>query len=875
LNDIQIKHKGTTQDFKLARDQNGKMMFKRANSRILPSMLTSDRPLSAHVPPQYEDWIRQSTFHAGMGLLNAEVNSSGDVSSKQYYYSVGGDARQPYSVVAEPKDVKDTFLTVTAPTLTNAGFEEGDTTGWTGLDGVDTSKPKTGTYHAKQEIDGGVAESFYQDIATYATYKGMVLTATAYVTASTISTANLTIDDGVNTVSGTVETNTGYGAYKAVTVTAMISPNATRLRIKATCDETSGTFYWDDFSIALQCSGNTPAAFIRFCDYKDFTFAISGDTLYAKQTTGWVASYKGAAAFTDMTTFAGNLYLAMGTSTSYVYFDDGVIYTTDTGEKPKYMAATATQLWISVNDYQIKSSEDPTNGGVFSSAVTIGDSDTVISRLINHAEHVMIPCQNALWEYNADGSTTDWIDALHSEKDSWTGYACCFWHSKVYIATGFGHLYELDLDDGTINTLNPLEYAPGLSDYAGNITAMVGDSSFLYMAINDGTEIQILCGRWEVIDGTKGWRFHTLKTITLTDSSNNARSLHISPFPDDVRKLYIGCSSTTDKVYYLYHPNNYGDLIADTDYLFDTGGYLVTSWYYGQYSDVIKTFYNMDVFADNTSATETIGVHYRLYGESSWTSLGTITSTSGSLLLFNLHVSSIAIQFKFTFNTGDETTSPQLLGFTLRCVARPFSESTERLTVNEFLDFITYGGDSTSWIHEEFLVHKKLWRKLAVMAESLSEARYITVYYRVDDDADWTTLTPIVSDSPYQGLEFPENLSGHILYLKFEKSDPDINFIAYTLEGEVVPKHRKEFTFSVVISPQTTTGRGAPMKENVDDRITFIEGIDGSDEPAELTTWFDGNTYSVTFLDMQQEVDAFEDDNDKTLIYTIHAKEVV
>lgn len=872
--DIQIRYKNTDYSFNLALDpQTGQKRWKIWDSKTLPPMFTSDRPLYAHVPPEKELLIEQDYFHAGMG---EEFFEHG----KRYYNSPGCDARRKGAVLLGPTTAKATIFS-TAATIVNAGFEDGVTTGWTDLDAVSTGgAQRTGTWCGTETVAAGTPEVFYQtNTTTYATYKGISLTLTAYVRYGVLAAnkAKLTIDDGIGTTTGTEVTLTD--TFQAVTVTRLISTSATQLKISATTTQTAdtGIAHWDDFTLIPTLG--TKSVVVKFCDYAGYTYAADGDMLLRWTGSVWVPVLQAAHTITDLCVWTSYLFLCEGTAYKYEYWDgSAATLTTSTiaDGQMQYMGLVGTTVWGNDSTYNVQSSTNPLNGGSWASDTTIGNSNSTITGILNHPDKVLVAEQNAFCQVNATGTVTNWIPELQQESHAYTGKNCCVWKGMIYVPSGYGSLYELNTTDSVITAITPSDSIPGQSTFMGKVLAMWGDALYLYVILDNATKIEILAGHWEIIENAAGnnvtdWWWHQMQEQTLTDADSNVRSCIISALPS-VKYLHLGCSSTTDGIYYSNHPTLYGDVTQDTNYRFDTAGDFYTAWLESVYPHALKTFYSLTVRNSGTSATETIAVSYDIDATGSFTALGTADAAPEETFYFPLNVSGKRIQLKFSLASGASTTTPALKGFTLRCTARPFNLEEGRLTLNESLEFRTYGGFETSWQHAEFRDVNKNFYGITVLSENLSTTNYITFKYRLDDDAIWTTHDVLIDTSPEQIIYFPKETVGKILYVFFTPATTTGDLIAYIIDGVLRPIKRKEMEFALDISSKQATRTGGISNRNVQVLAQTLREIDNSTWPVTLKT-FDGQEYQVIFQNMQEEMSLDAKFKDPEYVFTVRALE--
>ncbi len=187
----------------------------------------------------------------------------------------------------------------------------------------------------------------------------------------------------------------------------------------------------------------------------------------------------------------------------------------------------------------------------------------------------------------------------------------------------------------------------------------------------------------------------------------------------------------------------------------------------------------------------------------------------------------------------------------MRCLSRPFDLEEGRITINEYGEFVVFGGMETAWQHREFADYEKNFYTLSVMSYGLTDAKKITVQYKLDDDTTYTTLDDVFTESPYQVIYLPE-LSGKYLKLKFTLSSPsDTSMIAYIIGGKIRPDKRKEFDFTVKVAQKLSRPNGAILTCNVAEVMKKLREINDAKLPVSLYT-FDGQEFTVTLENLKE-----------------------
>jgi len=533
----------------------------------------------------------------------------------------------------------------------------------------------------------------------------------------------------------------------------------------------------------------------------------------------------------------------------------------------EFMGTVGATLWGNSSAYEIRSATNPLNGGAWSAVTVLGSTNTDITDILDHPDTVYVGTTNACWLVEA-ASETDILPELEHEEDSNTG-RMTLWKGNLYIASGLGSLYEYDPTASTITNLTVGQSVTGQSDFIGMVMAMDGDQEYLYIATDNATKAELLAGRWETIDDDTDWWWHQIQEITLTATSNTVNSALIASLPT-TKKMWLGCAHATDGLYYVHHPTQYGDVTGDSLYLFDTAGDLVTAWLQGDYPHILKTFYSISVRTENCNANRTITVHYRLEGETDFTELGAVDASPGETLYFNDGVLSKRIQLKFSFASNVDTSAPELIGFTLRCEARPFDLESGRISINDYGEFRTFGGAETSWEHSEFRDSDKNYYSVSVISENLSTTNYVTLTYKLDDDAVYTTHSEVFDSSPYQTIYFPENTVGKRIRLTVKPATTTGDIVAYLLDGVIRPRKRRELKMVLYVAPKQLLPEGGMDEDEVEERAAILREINKHQWPVPMKL-FNDLEYPVTFSEFNEQM--VSDGDNREYIFTITARE--
>jgi len=844
--DISIRYKGKDYTFYLAKDpQTNQKMWKVSSTKILPPIYSADEnPRSSKMPQEVLDVREQSYFYKGFGQENLD-------DLYRYYTAGGTDARRKGAVLLGGKYAASTInanVVVTAPSITNSGFETGDTTGWTvsagSLTASDVDK-HDGTYGARNRENE--AQTFYQDLTWSNDYRNHYFTVTCWVNPNNAATLVLTVDDGIGT---TTASSTAAG-WTQLTVTRKLDAAATRLRIQGSHAAAMdfGTYvYWDTFTCTAAYTTDYPVS--AFCDYGGYHYAALGYYLVKWDGTDWKFVQHFPYLITDLCIWGSYLFIAMGYANNWYYYD-GTTMTLGTvaNGKAQYIGANGGTMWFNSSAYEVRSSTNPINGGSVSVVTEIVSTNTIITDVVISPTMTVIAAQDGFYEIDAAGDVLELVPELKQEKSAYTGLNSIVWKGKLYVATGLSSLYEYDLSGSVITNVSPASSAaPGLSDFTGRVCAMYGDSEYLYMVIDNDTGIEVVAGHWTTVNGDTGFFYHHVGSI----ATFNAASCLLSSY-SSVKRLWIGASDD-GAIEYLHVPTQYGDVSADTNYQMLTSGDFYTSWIRGAYPYNIKNYYSLTIYGSNLSATKYFTVYYRKDGETAWTTLGTITSSTDNTLQFPAAVTTRRLQLKLSFTSDSATSSPEFEGYTMRMTVWPFSDQEGLITLNEEGEFLSYGGPFTNWTHNEYRYTMKNFYYIAVTSEGLTDSKYITVQYMVDDDDDYTTLETLVTESPVQKIYFPDNTTGYELKVRFDiSSTSDTQLLSYSIGGILRPTPRKQVDMLLLVADNVTTRTGTMIRQSAKESAKILREIETYEWPVTLTTW-DGQQYDVVFKDVVEEL---------------------
>ena len=683
--DLSITISGTEYGFMLQRGQ-GKPMLSVGYIPNPQLQGASDAEVSsAQYSPDIERVRTQSDFRLGMG----EAYYS---NPRRYLKAVTADARSLDGVVIGPKETSAATINSVAytagdaPHLLNGGMEtwEGSlAVGWTkvntpGSFAKETTVVRGGSASAKWTIT--TTEKGVEQIISYGQTMSALpqLTLIAYFRATTSFSANgnqgvvAFYSDGVIQASSTINltsADTWYGATIAWTPSAW--SEGTNVSARATMLNTSGTptGYLDDCSLSISGGTyNTAPAIGTVRDIMQFNDAnylitSTGVWKWNTSTNVWdreVGSPSGGTRggiYSDGTN--DYLFVARATTGRWWYYDKTTWGVNQQVASDDYYAdfflGIGSTLWKALKPNKLSSATAPMLGTY--TQVTVGDTVTDITSLINHKASPYVGKENGLFYYNGT-SVVEVAEELRSLNNANTGKRQTSWKSKVYMPAGAQALYEYDDANNILAARTPALSLPGVTDYDDRIFAVIGDDLWLYAWVKESANISnLLCGRLETIEGSTSWVWHPIaRSSTTAGVVGCAISTVISP-----SRLWFW---TASQIKYLILPDKPSDVTQATGYLFAASGQHYIGKHDFGFRALEKALYQVIIRSSSLGANQTIDVYYKL-DDGSWTLLGTANISPSQTLFFptSAVTKGKEIEFYFDLKTTADTASPKLKSY--------------------------------------------------------------------------------------------------------------------------------------------------------------------------------------------------------------------
>jgi len=665
----------------MCRSEGDRKMFSVTDSPLLPPTLITGTASTDNIQPERGIITTMKDWRKGFQQYLLE-------DAYKYYDSENCDARLKEKVTLPPKRLTTISFGNPVPTqdIPDAGFEEWDDantpTIWTVMAGDGVLRGSApggheGDYYARNPTDQGndITGGMYVDMDTfYEGYKGTEFTFKVWVYTSTSNWsgsywAKITIDDGVGTTVTTKDSGSGED-YTQISVTRTLDADATRLRLQVEYGvdvvDLGYNVRWDDCSLTYQAKDFGAIPQKGIVEFGDDIVVASGQSLFniASGSAVWLENFPQT--ITDLCVFEDNLYIAQGWGNDYYYTSDLITFTafTDAAIHPKYFAniGGATMICADTNS-TVKSSANPImSGTAWSTLYQVGSDDFDITGLPNSSSTWFARKEDDL--YYLSGSDVWSLLDLKTEASTTYTYPVYTWGGNLYIPSGVNSLYEYNIGTGVATVISPTRYAIGDADYDEDIIAMAGDETYLYCAIDNGSDIKILAGRWENVAGDTDWYWHPLYTLA---DHNDITSMAVSALSGS-KRLYVGTDTYTDGVQPYFLPVSYTEPYTETGYECEASGTFYTPWLDGGFPTEEKYWDDVDITTicctDKTSAQ----LSYRVKG-GEWVALTTCTTSAydggypdETTDNRTIGVSSERIQFKLAMAAAVDEYTPILLG---------------------------------------------------------------------------------------------------------------------------------------------------------------------------------------------------------------------
>ena len=687
--DLVLTDGTTTLGLSLAKDKSGRPILIR---RYVPSLVAQQfETLSeAAFPSEYQTYVTQKEWHGGFGKEN--------YSAKRYWLSDQVDASwgemvMPGPVVVDTTNTAPTYASTA--TIANGTFETGDLTSWTVVTqgsvanwAVVAAAKRSGTYGASVKSATNTNPEIKQKLtaADCSLFNGLTLAISAY--AKLVIESAATFQVHLKDASGTTIASSGVIDLSTTFQEAAISHAFTDgwpelwVHIVFTPVTSSDEFYLDDVTVTLTGTIATAAnmgTVVELVDFNALHYAVSETGVWKRTAANWVRVVGSPDLITAAESDGTNLYLARGTSKNYWFMSTADAFTrcTGTGASAKvsllclvggsmYGAASPQTVYL----YSVLSS------GATTRSYSVGQLGYNITALVNYLETPYTCKENGLFYLSTSSSTvTEVMPEMRSMFNADTGKQSIEWWADLYVPAGEQALMQYR--SAAVDNIGPARYFQNLTPIGvpsfAKIVALASDGDWLYAfceEIYEGvTTVYLFKGREETLSGVTpatAFRWHCFAKDTRTVN-------HASVSTITAKRLWF--TGGTGKPSYVPLSTNYPNPWEDTNLTFQTGGYFYTGWYDFGLPNVNKILQSFKLYSTRLDTNRTVVVAYRKYGDTTFTTLGTFTTSPIEEKFFYTAIanapSTTQVMFRFQLTNDLNTIGSALFGFTCYAVLNP------------------------------------------------------------------------------------------------------------------------------------------------------------------------------------------------------------
>lgn len=296
-----------------------------------------------------------------------------------------------------------------------------------------------------------------------------------------------------------------------------------------------------------------------------------------------------------------------------------------------------------------------------------------------------------------DVGNTRWVETqFQLPFHQFNGTGSVRWRDSIYNPSGLGIYKYINGSNNAVVTVMGPDRDDGLpATYRGTIKKLVGTHTELIAAVDAttapgaqaATDIPFQYGASaglsghsaQVIADSSGqssivaWNDTGWETKWIAPSSKAGKPVDkmlVSNAGKGDYRLWWGLDGQVYHQLIPFDVTNPSQLVAvdGTDYAYESTGFHETPWFDAQQVEVDKLALKLKVEVEDASSDETVAVQYAIDYSTSYTSLGTISSSGTTTYTFGsgVGVSFRSIKFKLTLSRGSDTSkSPDIVSTTL------------------------------------------------------------------------------------------------------------------------------------------------------------------------------------------------------------------
>jgi len=376
------------------------------------------------------------------------------------------------------------------------------------------------------------------------------------------------------------------------------------------------------------------------------------------------------ATITDLEVFGANLYIALGWATSYQYMDTSEAFTTTTGNVKTMkwfctVKAAVDTLYGSQSVNHIISTADPTGAATWAADTVVDSANYDIVEMMTRGNVLYMIKEDRTFYLDSSANIKVLVDETQKLADRAAGKKATIFLDDLYLPWGDQGLLWYDTSEDAPTFIDPSDFVTNSTAFDGAVLATTSDERYLYAVVDDGTNVEVLAGRLQTIDGAVKRVWHPISQIALTDCN--------TAFYSNVTKRRVYFGSTTG-LFYIPSTATYGNITGDTNYTYESAGYLITPWYHFDFKGDKKGWFEITLEMSGTSSTVYWEAHYQILGDTTWTEINSTdkfkTSPTTSAYIpadsGSTEPSSQMMRFKFVCVTGAAASTPVLKSVLVR-----------------------------------------------------------------------------------------------------------------------------------------------------------------------------------------------------------------
>tara|TARA_Y100001960_G_scaffold207735_1_gene216921 strand:+ start:2486 stop:4429 length:1944 start_codon:yes stop_codon:yes gene_type:complete len=391
--------------------------------------------------------------------------------------------------------------------------------------------------------------------------------------------------------------------------------------------------------------------------------------------------------------FNGKLYAPAGDDVDYEVSSDGTTWAASgaTDDNAVFFTArgrtsTTPQFWKIDSSGNLKSATTPDgSGSTWSAAVPVGHTSETVNGLLTADDKVWIFKKEGVWFFDGSNVNDFWTGGRLMLRDS-NGKNPLLWvDGFIYVPYG-DRLMQIDPYEETFNMLYPTNEMLGNSELNGSITALAGDSDWIYLAQKNaaGNTYLIKINPYRTVHT---WNYQ---------GSNDCNALLVTgagAVADSNPSVLAGYASTIGN---YINPRAGMRPDDDENYLYTTNTGVIVGPRLNVGAKLFKKFLSAGrVLGASMTAAATAVLRYEI-DEASPETIVTADNDGESFAVFTNEVEFNQIRYNMQMTTGSETASPVVNSVVLNTILNPPRRKSWTFSVTVNSGVVLSGGGRAS-----------------------------------------------------------------------------------------------------------------------------------------------------------------------------------